>query len=91
MQQNDRTTELSPANEVRCTAAEGGWKDDRGRNVGRKGGGWGSGFRTAIGGIAPSRRRGCHFDDTPILSLLKHLLNVEGGAAERQSRALAGG
>ena len=29
-----------------------------------------------------SRRRDCHFTDTPVLSLLKHLLKVEGGAAE---------
>ena len=29
-----------------------------------------------------SRRRDCHFDDTPFLSLLKHLLNIEGGTAE---------
>ena len=27
-----------------------------------------------------SRRRDCHFDDTPCLSLLKHLLKVQGGA-----------
>ena len=33
-----------------------------------------------------SRRRDCHFDDTPFLSLLKHLLKVEGGATEWQSR-----
>ena len=31
---------------------------------------------------APSRQRDCHFDDTPFLCLLKHLLQVEGGAAE---------
>ena len=29
-----------------------------------------------------SRRRDCQFDDTPFLSVLKHLINVEGGAAE---------
>ena len=30
-----------------------------------------------------SRRRDCHFDDTPFfISLLKHLIQVEGGAAE---------
>ena len=29
-----------------------------------------------------SRQRDCHFDDTPFLCLLKHLLQVEGGAAE---------
>ena len=28
------------------------------------------------------RRRDCHFTDTPCVSLLKHLLRVEGGAAE---------
>ena len=28
------------------------------------------------------RRRDCHFDDIPCLSLLKHLTKVEGGAAE---------
>ena len=27
-----------------------------------------------------SRRRDCHFDDTPCLSLLKHLIKVQGGA-----------
>ena len=27
-----------------------------------------------------SRWRDCHFDDTPCLSLLKHLLTVQGGA-----------
>ena len=31
---------------------------------------------------AVSRRRDCHFDDTPFLSLLIRLLKVEGGAAE---------
>ena len=35
----------------------------------------------------PSRRReGCHFADTPVPSMLKHLLEGEGGAAEWQSR-----
>ena len=29
-----------------------------------------------------SRRRDCHFTDTPFSSVLKHLLNGEGGAAE---------
>ena len=29
-----------------------------------------------------SRRRDCHFADTPSPSMLKHLLKVEGGAAE---------
>ena len=28
------------------------------------------------------RRRDCHFTDTPFSSILKHLLKVEGGAAE---------
>ena len=28
----------------------------------------------------PSRRRDCHFTDTPCLSLLKNLLKVQGGA-----------
>ena len=27
-----------------------------------------------------SRRRDCHFTDTPCISLLKHLLKVQGGA-----------
>ena len=27
-----------------------------------------------------SRRRDCHFDDTPCLSLLRHLLKVQAGA-----------
>ena len=31
---------------------------------------------------SPSRRRDCHFDDTPSSSLLKHLLKVEGGAVK---------
>ena len=30
-------------------------------------------------GTTPSRRRDCHFDDTPCVSLLIHLLKVEGG------------
>ena len=34
------------------------------------------------GRVPGHRRRDCHFDDTPFLSLLKHLLKVEGGAAE---------
>ena len=29
----------------------------------------------------PGRRRDCHFADTPSPSLLKHLLNVEGGCS----------
>ena len=32
------------------------------------------------GYLAGSRRRDCHFDDTPCLSLLKHLLKVRGAA-----------
>ena len=28
----------------------------------------------------PSRRRDCHFDDTPCLSLLKHIIKGQGGA-----------
>ena len=32
------------------------------------------------------RRRDCHVDDTPLLSLLKYLLKVEGGAVEWQPR-----
>ena len=44
-----------------------------------------------IGGRLPpakatSRRRDCHFADVPSLTLLKHLLQEEGGAVERQSR-----
>ena len=38
----------------------------------------------------PSRRRGNHFADTFSPSLLKHRLNGEGGAAERQSRRRLG-
>ena len=33
-----------------------------------------------------SHRRGCHFADALSPTLLKHLLKVEGGAAEWQSR-----
>ena len=33
-------------------------------------------------GAAVSRRRDCHFADTPSPSSLKHLIEVEGGAAE---------
>ena len=36
----------------------------------------------SLGGGAASRRRDCHFDDAPFLSPLKHLIKVEGGAAE---------
>ena len=32
------------------------------------------------GGGGGSRRRDCHFDYTPCLSLLKHLIKVQGGA-----------
>ena len=35
-----------------------------------------------------SRRRDCHFDDTPFLSLLKHLIKVEG---VQQNDSLADG
>ena len=31
-------------------------------------------------GQESSRRRDCHFDDAPCLSLLKHLMKVQGGA-----------
>ena len=41
-------------------------------------GGWNG---SNCGGTA-SGRRDCHFTDTPFLSLLKHLITVEGGAAE---------
>ena len=34
----------------------------------------------------PSHLRDCHFADVPSTSLLIHLLQVEGGAAERKSR-----
>ena len=30
--------------------------------------------------VRGSRRRDCHFDDTPCVSLLKHLIKVQGGA-----------
>ena len=39
----------------------------------------------AMGEVGPggwSRRRGCHFADTPSAALLKTLLKMEGGAAE---------
>ena len=29
-----------------------------------------------------SRRRDCHFDDTPCLSILKNIIKVRGGAIE---------
>ena len=32
--------------------------------------------------VLPSHCRDCHFDDTPCLSILKHLLKIQGGAAE---------
>ena len=35
--------------------------------------------------VEPSRRRDCHFTDTPSPSILKHLLTGEGGAAEWQN------
>ena len=40
----------------------------------------------------PSRQRDCHFADSlsPSLSLLKRLLEVEGGVAECQSRRRLG-
>ena len=41
-----------------------------------------TGMMLWYGGGEDSRRRDCHFDDTPFLSLLKKLLKVEGGAAE---------
>ena len=34
-----------------------------------------------------SRRRDCHFDDTPCLFLLKHLIKVEGGVQQNDSLA----
>ena len=49
------------------------------------GGPAGRGVRTLRdhpGGGSSRRREFCHFDDTPCLSILKHLLQVEGGAAE---------
>ena len=37
--------------------------------------------RTTSSTLMPSRRREyCHFTDTPCLPLLKHLLQVQGGA-----------
>ena len=33
-------------------------------------------------GVPSRRRRDCHFDDTPCLSLLKHLITVQGGATK---------
>ena len=41
-----------------------------------------SGMAKACRRVRTSRRRDCHFDDTPFLSLLKNLLKVERGAAE---------
>ena len=42
----------------------------------------GAGLVSARGSVGlTSRRRDCHFDDTPCLSLLKHLLKVEGGCS----------
>ena len=40
------------------------------------------GVGSALVGGTFSRRRGCHFTDTPSPSTLKRLLNGEGGAAE---------
>ena len=37
-------------------------------------------------GAGPSHWRDCHFADGLSPSLLKHLLQIEGGAAEQQSR-----
>ena len=40
-------------------------------------------YRLHVDIVVPiSRRRDCHFADTPLLSILKHLIKVEGGAAE---------
>ena len=41
-------------------------------------------------GLIRRRRRDCHFDDTPCLSLLKHLLEVQGGC-HRNDGALVDG
>ena len=41
--------------------------------------------------VACSHWRDCHFDDTPCLSLLKHLLKSQGGAIKRQSHRRLGG
>ena len=37
-------------------------------------------LRVAAAWLQPSRRRDCHFDDNPWLSVLKHLMKVQGGA-----------
>ena len=58
-----------------------GWRRQSaldGTRAGRAAGGW---LRRTVDGH-DSHRRDCHFDDSPFLSLLKHLLKVEGGAAE---------
>ena len=47
----------------------------------------GRGHPQALDGLC-SRRRDCHFDDTPFLSLLKHLIKVEG---VQQNDSLADG
>ena len=41
--------------------------------------------------VDPGRRRDCHFADIPFPSLLEHLLEGEGGAAEMQNGSLADG
>ena len=52
------------------------------RILGRRVRARGAGFSRPVVEYQVSRRRDCHFTDTPVLSLLKHLLKVEGGAAE---------
>ena len=50
----------------------------------------GSRTRESLPDLSPSslsRRRDCHFDDALSPSLLRHLLKVEGGAAEWQPLA----
>ena len=49
--------------------------------------GWG-GCQLSPGHGQDSRRRDCHFDDTPFLALLKHLIKVEG---VQQNDSLADG
>ena len=63
--------------------------------------GWASAASSAAGssdrlavqsaGSLPSRRRDCHFDDTPFLSLLKDLIKVEGGRGGEQNDSLDDG
>ena len=43
--------------------------------------------RAAPGNLAPSRRRDCHFADTPCLPLLKHLIKVQGGRCHQMTVA----